>query len=383
LATNSFDAIVIGAGPAGALSACLLARGGARVLLVERKAFPRPKVCGGCVNATAIAVLDRGGLGDRVRALGARPIDTVRVHQRARVATLPIPQGLAVSRSALDAELAAAAIDAGVTFVQETTARVVPEGESPAHDGWRRVVLQARHGAPADANARVILVADGLSHSSLRECSSMRSRPARGARVGVGGFAPTGCVQTSPGSITMAVGRGGYVGAVEVEDGRVNVAAALDPAFLKARASMSHAVADILAESGLQAGPALAGVDWSGTIPLTRRMPHPAARRLFVLGDAAGYVEPFTGEGMAWAFTAAEAVAPLASRAIAAWQEELEHTWVAEYARRIGREQRWCRAVARVLRRPALTMMTVALLQRRPGLARPVLAHFAPRAPQP
>jgi flavin-dependent dehydrogenase len=181
----------------------------------------------------------------------------------------------------------------------------------------------------------------------------------------------------------MAVGRGGYVGAVEVEDGRINVAAALDPAFLKRRASMSHAVADILAESGLRAGPALADVDWSGTIPLTRRMPHPAARRLFVLGDAAGYVEPFTGEGMAWAFTAAEAVVPLASRAIAGWHDALEQAWVAGYARRIGREQRWCRAVTRVLRRPALTMMTIAILERRPGLARPVLAHFAPRAPQP
>ena len=108
-------------------------------------------------------------------------------------------------------------------------------------------------------------------------------------------------------------------------------------------------------------------------------MAHPAARRLFVLGDAAGYVEPFTGEGMAWAFAAAESLVPFAVRAIAAWDDSLEHAWTATYARRIGREQRWCRGVARVLRSPALVTPVVALLQRQPWLARPVLAHFRPR----
>ena len=85
---NTWDAIVIGAGPAGALSATLLARQGLSVLLVERRAFPRRKVCGGCLNARALASLDRAGLGLRVRALGATTVNTLRLHQRGRSAVL-------------------------------------------------------------------------------------------------------------------------------------------------------------------------------------------------------------------------------------------------------------------------------------------------------
>ena len=66
----AWDAIVIGAGPAGAFTALQLARAGARTLLVDRKPFPRAKVCGGCVNARAVAILERAGLGDSMREIG-------------------------------------------------------------------------------------------------------------------------------------------------------------------------------------------------------------------------------------------------------------------------------------------------------------------------
>lgn len=383
MTATAWDVVTIGAGPAGSLASCLLARMGARVLLVDRKAFPRSKVCGGCLNAHAVASLERAGLAARVRALGARPITEVRVRQRSRAVALPLPPGLAVSRPALDGELATAAVEAGAVFAPETTALVIDEGVLPAHEGWRSVSLTRHRGSASIVRAHVVLVADGLSHGSLRACPSLRSLPARGARVGVGGFAPAGAIETAPGTITMAVGRHGYVGAVEVEDGRINVAAALDARFLKSHAGAAQALAAILAEAGLAREHRLDSVDWSGTIPLTRRMPHPASRRLFVLGDAAGYVEPFTGEGMAWAFAGAETVAPLAFRAIADWHDDLAGEWAARYARQIRPEQRWCRVVARVLRVPALVTPIVALLQHHPGLARPVLAHLRPRAAKP
>ena len=374
------DAMVIGAGPAGSLAACLLARTGARVLLVERKAFPRSKVCGGCLNAHALASLDRAGLAGRVRALGARQVTAVRVCQRSRSAVLALPPGLAVSRAALDAELAAAAVDAGVLFAPETMALVTDEEPSRADEGFRRVALQPRGAAASIAHARLVLAADGLAQSSLRDCPPLRSVPSRSARLGVGGLAPEGAIQVSAGAITMAIGRHGYVGAVEIEDGRTNVAAAFDADFLKTHGGASGAVSAILAEAGVSFDPRLESVEWGGTIPLTRRTARPAAHRLFVLGDAAGYVEPFTGEGMAWAFAAAEAVVPLAARAIAAWDDALAAAWTGVYARRIGREQRWCRGVARVLRSPALVTPIVALLRHQPGLARPWLAHLRPRA---
>ena len=376
----TWDAIVIGAGPAGSLAARLLAQTGARVLLVERKAFPRSKVCGGCLNAHALASLDRAGLTDRVRALGARPIAAVRVCQRSRMAVLALPPGLAVSRAALDTELAAAAGDAGAVFAPETMALVTDEEPARADEDFRRVALQPRGAAASIAHARLVLAADGLAQSSLRDCPPLRSVPSRSARLGVGGLAREGAIQVSAGAITMAIGRHGYVGAVEVEGGRINVAAALDADFLKTHGGASGAVSAILAEAGVSFDPRLESVEWGGTIPLTRRTARPAARRLFVLGDAAGYVEPFTGEGMAWAFAAAEALVPLAVGAIAAWDDAMAEAWTGMYARRIGREQRWCRGVARVLRSPALVTPIVALLQHQPGLARPWLAHLHPRA---
>ena len=380
MSAADWDAIVIGAGPAGSLAARLLAGTGARVLLVERKAFPRAKVCGGCLNAHALASLERAGLAGRVRALGARPITAVRICQRSRTATVALPPGLAVSRAALDAELAAGAVEAGAVFTPETMALVTDEESSSAREDFRRVALQPRGGPASIAHARLVLAADGLAQSSLRECASLRSVPSRSARVGVGGPAPAGVIDVAAGAITMAIGRHGYVGAVEIEDGRVNVAAAIDGDFLKACGGASGAVAAILAEAGVAADPAIETVDWGGTIPLTRRTASPSARRLFVLGDAAGYVEPFTGEGMAWAFAAAEAVVPFAVRAIAAWDDTLADAWAETHARRVGRQQRWCRGVSRALRFPALVTPVVALLQHRPGLARPMLAHLRPRA---
>jgi flavin-dependent dehydrogenase len=117
-----------------------------------------------------------------------------------------------------------------------------------------------------------------------------------------------------------------------------------------------------------------------GTVPLTRQLTPVAARGIFVLGDAAGYVEPFTGEGMAWASAGAEAVVPFVKRAVTSPAAATEHEWAHAYAITIGREQRWCRVIARGLRRPAVITTLTALLGRHPGLAAPVLAHLSPRA---
>jgi flavin-dependent dehydrogenase len=97
-----------------------------------------------------------------------------------------------------------------------------------------------------------------------------------------------------------------------------------------------------------------------------------------VLGDAAGYVEPFTGEGMAWAFAGAEAVVPFVKRAAAAPGPRLEDEWTRALASTIGQDQRRCRVLAWSLRQPALVAMFMSMLRRNPGLAAPVLARFSP-----
>jgi flavin-dependent dehydrogenase len=373
------DAIVIGAGPAGSLAAYLLGREGLRVLLVERRRFPRHKVCGGCLSARAVASLERAGLGARVRALGAADVHTLRVRRRGRSAAISLPGGLAVSRYALDEALAAAAVEAGCKLLTETTALVAPAGGTAPAEGWRHVRLQRAGEDPATARARAVVVADGLGHGSLRDCPPFRSRVAPASRVGIGGEAGPGAVDIEPGSIVMAVSRHGYAGAVAVEGGRVNIAAAVDPPFLKNSGGPAGAVHAIFHDAGVRVNGPLESVDWMGTLPLTRRLVPLAASGLFVLGDAAGYVEPFTGEGMAWAFAGAEAVVPFVMRALNEPGPAIDREWAREYAATIGREQRLCRLIAHGLRHPFLVAPIMGLLGRHPGLAAPVLAHFSPR----
>ena len=94
-------------------AALQLARAGARTLLVDRKPFPRAKVCGGCVNARAVAILERAGLGDSMRAAGARPVSAIQLRANNHQAGLPLPPSLAITRAALDAIIVRAAIAAG------------------------------------------------------------------------------------------------------------------------------------------------------------------------------------------------------------------------------------------------------------------------------
>jgi flavin-dependent dehydrogenase len=379
--TVAWDAIVIGAGPAGAFTALHLARGGARTLLVERKHFPRQKVCGGCLNADAIAALHAAGLTGALDDAGARPIASLQVRQGTRRADIPLPAGLSVTRATLDALLVRAAMDASCDFVTATATVVAdaPVGAPPTagNDPGVRTVRLAQHGhAPFTASAKVVVAADGLGHGSLRELPHLSAVIAPDARVGVGAVDEAGRITAPPGTILMAVDAGGYVGVARAEGARVSVAAAFDPLALKAHGSPARAVRAVLASANVAAGSDLDALDWQGTPPLTRRMARPADHRLFVLGDAAGYVEPFTGEGMAWALSTAAALAPLALRGLARWSAALESAWCATHAEIVTSRQRRCRTIARALRSPTLVRAAMAAVSHWPSLARP----FVPRA---
>ena len=89
------------AGPAGAIAARQLAASGARALLVEKKAFPRGKVCGACLNESALGVLESVGLSDRIAALGGTRLKAFQLGFRGRAMRLALPAGVAISRAAL------------------------------------------------------------------------------------------------------------------------------------------------------------------------------------------------------------------------------------------------------------------------------------------
>jgi flavin-dependent dehydrogenase len=365
---TTWDALIVGAGPAGALAARQVAGAGtgARVLLVDSKAFPRGKVCGACLNGRALAVLDDVGLGALVPGLGGIALEELRLHFEGRSARLPLPAGAAVSRTRFDAALVQAAQEAGADFLPETRAVVgAIAGES------RRVDLVHQGCATmVTARARVVLVAAGLGHQGIDRGEGGQTRVAGWSRIGAGCVVADFPAPYREQTIFMAVGRRGYVGLVRVEDGRLNVAAAFDRDFLRSCGRPGRASALVLAEAGLPTFDALDAADWHGTVGLTRRARRLAAERVFVIGDATGYIEPFTGEGMSWALTSARAVTPLALRAIGRWEASLARSWEALHHRLVGRRQHLCRGLALLLRHPRLDRLAFALVSRAPGIAR-------------
>lgn len=372
---RTWDAAVIGAGPAGAMAARELACRGLAVLLIDRASFPRWKVCGCCLNGHALATLRAAGLGELMPHSGAVPLHEICLAAAGHAAHLPLSGSMALSRETFDAALVQAAIAAGVTFLPQTQASLLP---SSVGGGTRRIELSTVGLERSDEAiaARVVLIADGLGGKLAARAGISPVATAEGARIGAGAIAREAPAFYAPGTIYMVCGRGGYLGLVRLEDGRLDLAAALDSRWVRDRGGPGHAAEQLLAEMGWPAVPRLAELGWRGTPALTRRARRLAAERLFLLGDAAGYIEPFTGEGMAWALASARAVAPLAARAVLSWQPCLAREWSETYRQLIGRRQLVCRLIAGVLRFPRLTRTAIQLLTRVPLLAAPVVHYL-------
>jgi 2-polyprenyl-6-methoxyphenol hydroxylase-like FAD-dependent oxidoreductase len=373
--TRRWDCVVVGAGPAGALAAREVARRGASVLLVDKVSFPRYKVCGCCLNSRSLRLLESVELGTLMERLGAIPLTHVRLGARRAQATVALPAGAAASREAFDAALVDAATAEGADFLPETSASLQPATAGAAH---REVRL--RHGGNETiVECRLVLAANGLGgRLEGPPANSNGALPAAcpwspGSRVGAGSIADDAPRNYEPQTIYMACGAAGYVGLVRIEDGRLDIAAAFDALAVKAAGGAGALANLIIAGAGFAEVPGLADLTWKGTPYLTRSAPQLAGDRVFTLGDAAGYIEPFTGEGIAWALLSATLVAPLALRAIRQWDPALTTHWTAVYHRRVTHRQTICRISAAVLRRPALTRVVVGVLSLMPSLAWPLL----------
>ncbi|MFN6108159.1 MAG: NAD(P)/FAD-dependent oxidoreductase [Planctomycetaceae bacterium] len=375
LPSATWDVVVIGAGLAGSLTALLASRAGARVLLVEKKALPRDKVCGGCLNTAALRVFERAGLLPGLAALGGPWLERYELFAGGPPLRIPLAGGVSVSRSRLDAWLVTQARQAAVHCLDQVQALVVdlPDPQSPT-----RVVELSRAGQPLEQlETRLVVVADGLAHASLQKQPGFVDRISPRSHVGLAARAALPSAATSPerGTIAMAVGDGGYVGLARDETGDVHLAAAVDPRCLRSAGGPAACVAAILGQAGHPLQGACAGLSWIGTGPLTHHLHPAAAHRLFVVGDALRYVEPFTGEGMAWALHGAERLAPLLLRALAGWRPGFIPEW--NQPPRFGRGA-WCRTLTTALRSHWLVRPVVAGLRHTPRLARYLAAAIDP-----
>lgn len=371
-----WQVIVVGAGPAGAATAWRLAARGIRTLLVDRHAFPRAKVCGCCLSPRAVREL-RSLAPDALPA-AALPLESVLLAHGGRRVAVPLPAGRVISRDVLDPHLVARAVAAGCHWMSGIhVAKVDEAGPAIA------VVASSPSGAALPLRSELVVVATGVAdHVRVvsREPPGRDTRTiAAASRIGVGGILAATACDLPVGQLVMAIGRSGYCGLVRLEDGRIDVAAAIDRAAVAHGDDLGHVVATLLAEAlDPESGPlpsvhALRAAQWHATPPLTRHAPLVAGAtgRILRTGDAAGYVEPFTGEGIGWALSAARILATavldrhgLRSPVEAArrYREAHSREFAAVHAR--------CGLVAASLRRPAIVAAAIAGARALPWAAR-------------
>jgi flavin-dependent dehydrogenase len=391
-----WDAIVVGAGPAGATTALRLARGGQRVVLVDRHTMPRGKVCGCCLSPAAVAELEalaadlpRDWGSDRV-CPESLPLKGVRLAAGGRLARIPLAGGQVVSREALDTALVQAAISHGSAWLPGATVCGVTDAGNASLEGQNVplvVSLRTDAGAVATLRGTRVILAIGLAdHVRVPDGSHVgpNAAPRRretlpDSRIGLGAVLPeTSLTAAHPalaglpaGELVMAVAATGYCGIVRLEDGRIDLAAALDRDAVRQAASPATAVAAVLASAlGGPAGLGLETAGWRATPPLSGAAPLIAgvSRCIFRVGDAAGYVEPFTGEGMGWALVsgrlAADSILETRDAAAAAAR------YVRDHAAHFGRHHARCRRVALSLRQPRLVQVAVRAAEWWPWAAR-------------
>jgi flavin-dependent dehydrogenase len=312
------DVLVVGTGPGGSASAALLARAGFSVTAVDRAAFPRDKACSEYMSPEAVRLLDRLGVVPELEAAGAAPLHGTRViaargsrlHGRfAHAGVTPFrPTGLSLSRRLLDDTLVGAARAAGAAVMERTAVEALLYDRGAVGGAVVRDADGHRHAL----RARLTIGADGLRSLVARRIGRRRhGHPRRLAFVahidGVTGMGD---------SAELHVGRQGYVGLNPIGGGRTNVALVVPverggeargrmESFLfealRAFPGLHERVAaGGLARRVLATGPFAA---WSGRVTVDGAA---------LVGDAADFFDPFTGEGIYSALRGAELLAEAA-----------------------------------------------------------------------
>ena len=332
------DVLIVGAGPAGAVAAVVLARAGVRVRIVDRATFPRGKLCGDTVNPGALARLKALGLAADLEARGLPVAGMLVTGERGVAIEGRYPDGVvgrAIVRRDLDWLLLRGAIDAGCQFEAGVNVRGAVVTDTKAGRAVSGVTIGANGGGETLA-ARVTIAADGR-HSTIAFGLGLARHPPRPRRWAIGAYYenftngvrrvsdPPPDPRLTPGVLgEMHIRRGRYIGVAPIPGGLTNVclvrpsrpgdADLRDPAALLFRELMRDPLLrDRAATARLVGPPVVLG-------PLAVDATGAGLDGLLLAGDAAGFIDPMTGDGLRFAVRGGELAAAAAMRA-------LEHGW--------------------------------------------------------
>jgi geranylgeranyl reductase family protein len=315
------EVIVVGGGPAGSATALLLARAGHAVLLLDKASFPRHKACSEYINAGGVAALEELGLLDEVMAAGAHRLTEMRIHSpeggqytaQFDRAT-PGRHAIGLSRFRLDATLLDAARDAGVSVMERAHARDVW-----LQPGASATVEVSHNGTTNRLRAPLIVGADG-HHSCVTRSLGLEQSRRWPRRVGL--VAHYNQVAGNDCGGDLYVTSDGYAGLAPLENGMTNIALVMPEARVQRRAGSVEDLFDQRLAAIPELRRRLDGAVRIGNVRGIGRLGHrvrrPAGDGYLLVGDAAAFLDPFTGDGIYEALRGAQLAAPVISRALIA-----------------------------------------------------------------
>jgi len=363
----TLDLLVIGAGPAGAATAYWAAQRGAKVLAVEKRTFPREKTCGDGLTPRAVKELDDMGLADSLARYHRHQGLRVRAHNR--VMELPWPThpeypdfGYVVRRRDLDDLLAqhAQAAGAEVRFGCEAVKPLLAEGSAAPLLG-----AQVRHKASGeliDIQARCVVVADGANSRFGRALGCQRNRSlAQGMAIRTYFQSPAADDPWIESALDIRDRQGnalpGYGWIFPLGDGSINAGIGLLSTFRDYKNVNTSWLMDEWAQAlpdYWQIDPSAAEIaPVGGRLPMGGSVAPKAGPNWLVVGDAAGTINPFNGEGIDYAYETGRAAAnfALASLSSATTSTQLAddyQTWLADtYALYFKVGQLFAKAIGR------------------------------------
>jgi geranylgeranyl reductase family protein len=381
------DVLVVGGGPSGAACAYWLAEAGHDVLIVEKKHFPREKTCGDGLTPRAVRELEDMGLGPTLEEHhkfgGLRAIAFGRTLEMQWPSHPDFPPyGYVVTRHDLDEAVAERAVKSGATLLQGA------EALAPVFDGGlvRGAMVSRDHGDPEEVRARYVVVADGSNSRFGRALGANRNRRyPQGMAIRGYYTSPRHDEPWIESHLDIRDRDGnvlpGYGWIFPVGDGRVNVGVGLLSTFNQWKAVNTTHLMDAFVHQapeswGIRPDTAC-GPATGGRLPMALSVgPHAGPTHL-VIGDAGGCVNPFNGEGIAYAYETGRMAADVLHQALVTGDglvlQQFDQRLLDEY----GLYYKVARAFVRIIGKPELMRLLVGTGMRSRSLMEWVLRIMA------